>query len=336
MNSKVDAFSSTLSNPEVCPETDWPLVYVVMVNWNQCANTLESLRSVAGMDYPRLGIIVVDNGSEDGSPSVIRQEFREVVVLENGENLGHPIALNIGMEYALKRGADYVCLMDNDIVAETQMLQKLVAVAESDAEIAATGPTIYYYDSPDTVWCVGVMVDMKVGDSWQVHAERNVSEILDSQPCSPVDMIPSCALLIKRAALEAVGLMDPRYFVYYNDTDWCIRAIAQGWKIVHVSAAKLWHKISATMKPASPATDYYMTRNVLLFFYCNLRGPRRWLVLTKILLRHLRTIVAYSLKPRHRHLHLNRDARVLALRDAFLGRWGRMGQDVASVCCSDR
>jgi GT2 family glycosyltransferase len=302
-----------------------------MVNWNQKSNVLESISSVIQSDYERLTLVVVDNGSQDGSVEAIRTQFPDVTLLENDTNLGAPIALNQGMEYALQNGAAYICLMDNDISVDRQMVRELVLAAEVDPHIAATGPKMYYHSLPALVWCAGAVIDWRTGDNIRLQAEQaDDGETID-QP-KDVDMIPSCAFLIRRDALAKVGLMDHRYFVYYNDTDWCARATAQGWRIVYVPTARLWHKVSATMKSASPATDYYMTRNAFLFLAKNQHGAEQVRSLLWTAGRDLLAIAAYTAKSHGGHRIPNRNARVLALRDALLARWGKMGPDVARVC----
>lgn len=127
-------------------------------------------------------------------------------------------------------------------------------------------------------------------------------------------------------------MLDPRFFIYYEESDWCLRAHQVGWRVVYVPQARLWHKVSAAMGTASPATDYYMARNVLLFIAKHHRGVRKLRYLLKVIGRTLLAIVAYTVKPHGGARIPNRNARLLALRDALLGRWGKMGADVAAVC----
>lgn len=140
----------------------------------------------------------------------------------------------------------------------------------------------------------------------------------------------------KRQVIEQVGVLDPRFFIYYEETDWCVRARAAGWRIVYVPQSLLWHRISAAMGTASPATAYYMTRNSLLFLSKHLRGWRRAITLARVGGRDLLAIGAYTFKSHAGARRPNRDARLMALRDALLGRWGRMGQDVAAICYPGR
>jgi GT2 family glycosyltransferase len=212
------------------------------------------------------------------------------------------------------------------------VLRALVTVAQSEPQIGLVGPVIYCSDRPETIWSAGNAIDWSTGAVRRLHADER-----DGHPNVPyqVDYVAGTALCIKREVIEAVGPMDPRYFFYFEETRWCLAAQGKGYRAVVVPAARIWHKVSATIGPDSPATTYYMTRNVFLFLASSLVGGRRLRILAATWQRELRTVLAHSLKPQYRHLRRHRDARVLALRDALLGRWGKMGPDVARVCYSD-
>ena len=151
-----------------------------------------------------------------------------------------------------------------------------------------------------------------------------------------MDFITACAILLRRQVIEQIGLLDPRFFIYYEETDWCMRARRMGWRILYVPQARMWHKVSAAMGTTSPATDYYMNRNVLLFLAKNRSGLARLSSLARAAGRNLLAVAAYTGKPHQGRRVPNRNARLLALRDAALGRWGKMGPDVAKVCYPGR
>jgi GT2 family glycosyltransferase len=318
-----------------------PQVAIIILNWNQLALTLDCLESIEKIDYPNYQIILVDNGSTDGSVSALRVRYPRLHIIENGANMGFSEANNAGIRKALAEGADYILLLNNDTVVHPDFLTTLVAEAEADPMIGMVGSKMYFYDQPDTIWCAGNSINWSTGEVMRLQAgqvEKSDGSVshpdfggVIEQP-RPVDFITACSLAVKRRLLEDVGLMDSRFFIYYDETDWCVRATRRGYQVVYVPASRIWHKVSAAMGAASPATDYYMTRNALLFFRKNLQGLARWRMLAVLLAQNLRTILAYSLLPKNRHLRRNRTARLLALRDALAGRWGQMGADVAAVC----
>jgi hypothetical protein len=151
----------------------------------------------------------------------------------------------------------------------------------------------------------------------------------------PVDFMDGCAILARRDFLEKVGLLDERFHLGgYEDADWSRRALASGYEEWNVPRAYVWHKVSAAAGVGSPLTTYYMTRNQLLFFWQHSRGLARWARCIRILGRTVRTIGAWTLKPKYRKAGFfrKRDANILAIRDFFLNRFGPMGPDVALAC----
>ncbi|MEJ2598007.1 MAG: glycosyltransferase family 2 protein [Anaerolineales bacterium] len=308
-----------------------PLVVFAVVNWNQCQLTLDCLASLREQTYPNFSVVLVDNGSVDGSAGAVREQFPEVTVLENGRNLGIAGANNVGIRWALDAGADYVFLLNNDTIVDSDMLDHLVRVTEADPTIGMAGPTMLFFDQPETIWCAGNSIDWNSGETNRLREGDSLSTVREAD-LEEVDFITSCAVLIKRAVFEQVGLMDERYFIYYDETDWFARASASGWRSVYVPWARMWHKVSASMGESSPRTDYYMIRNRFLFLSKNLDGFHKAFSLTWAAARNLKIIAAYTLKNRTAKRLANRDAKYLGLRDAIVGRWGEMGPDVSVVC----
>jgi hypothetical protein len=309
---------------------------MILLTWNQCQLTTECLDSLAEMDYPadRLQIIVCDNGSQDNTAAIIRERYPHVVLIENGENLGFAEGNNVGIRYALQGKADYVMLLNNDTLVDRAMLNELLRVADSDAMVGIVGPKMLYYDQPDVIWCAGNKIDWQDGDTLRLQADEHDDSSADAP--REVDFITGCAICLRRHVIDQIGTLDPRFFIYYEETDWCVRAQAAGWRILYVPRARLLHKVSMAMGPTSPATEYYMNRNVLLFLAKNRTGTGKYSSLSRAVLRSLLAIGAYSIKSHHGQRLLRRNARLLALRDAALRRWGKMGADVARVCYSKK
>jgi GT2 family glycosyltransferase len=309
-----------------------PSVAIIVLTWNQRDLTLDCVASLAAMSYPAecMQIIVVDNGSQDTTVSDLRRNFPQVVVLENGANLGFAEGNNVGIHYALRNGAQYIMLLNNDTIVEATMLSKLVAYAEVHDDVGIVTPAIYYYAEPQRLWCAGAAIDWRQGNTARLQAEEIATGI--SREPVEVDFASGCALCLKRQVIEDVGILDPRFFIYYEESDWCVRAARAGWRIVYLPNATVWHRISSAMGVASPATDYYMNRNALLFFTRHGRGINRMLLPLRLLSRQMLTVLAYTAKPQAGKRRANRDARLLALRDALRGRWGKMGADVAARC----
>jgi GT2 family glycosyltransferase len=307
-----------------------PSVAIIVLSWNGRDLTLDCLASLAQMEYPAQSMktIVVDNGSTDGTAQVVRECFPQVVVLETGENLGFAEGNNVGIRYALMTSVDYVMLLNNDTVVAPDMLHQLLRVIHSDQTICIATPNIYYYAEPTRLWCAGASIDWRTGNTYRLRAEE-----IDRDPAAPVVDVAfasGCALCIRRNAIEKAGVLDPRFFIYYEETDWCTRILRTGCHCVCVPQAKVWHKISSTMQEGSPRTTYYMTRNRLLFLRKSLPGFRSYAAIVVALIRQLILIVVISARPRHRNRRKERAIRLRAIMDFLRGRFGKMPESYVS------
>ena len=318
-----------------------PLVSYIVLNWNQAEMTCDCLNSLARQDYANFRVVVVDNGSKDKSAAVLREHFPWVTLLEIPENVGYDLGNNAGIEYAMEHGADYLLLLNNDTEVDTHMLSALIEAAESDPRIGIVGPKVYFFDQPNTIASAGGVIDWRRGEARQLQmGEKEAIQSPDGKEhCEgdpgEVDYVISCGVCAKREVVEKIGGLDPRFFIMKDDVDWCVRAARQGYHTVYVPKARMWHKVSATMGSGSPATNYYMTRNGFLFFWKHLGAWRGLSPTLWNLYRATRTALAWSLKSEYRHLRRQRNAMLLAVRDAFLGRTGDMGSDVRAICYPD-
>jgi hypothetical protein len=295
-----------------------PKVAVIILNWNGKDQTLDCLASLRQLDYPEYEVVVVDNASEDGSVQAVRVSYPEVTVIENRKNLGFAQGNNVGMKYALS-SADYVLLLNNDTVVAPQFLKSLIGAAETDPQIGMAGPTIYYFDRPQIIWSAGGAIDWKHGSTRMLHLDEEDCGQLEAQP-HPVDFVTGCALLIKASVIRQVGLLDPRFFAYYEETEWCVRAARAGFHILHVPQAHIWHKISAQARETSPLVHYYMTRNRLLFLKCAHTGPGP--ILWTLVWDYGRTLLSWSLRRKWKGKVMLRRMMLKAILDSCRNRYG--------------
>ena len=311
----------------------FPLAAIIVLTWNQRDLTLDCLASLVQMTYPadRLLLIVVDNGSADGTAQAIRERYPQAVVLENGENLGFAGGNNVGIRYAMEHGAEYIGILNNDVAVTADFLVPLLTVLQSDPAIGIATPLLAVMDQPEQVWALGSTVNWRTGAVERLYAGERVST-WRKQPPFAVDAASGAAMLVKRQVFETVGLMDEDFFLYYEETDWCLRVQRAGYQIMAVPSSQVLHKVSAALGETSPVIDYYMLRNHLRFVGRNWMGLVRRRLQCSIVGQNLLTIAAYTVKPHGGARIPNRNARLLALRDALLGRWGKMGPDVAAVC----
>jgi GT2 family glycosyltransferase len=239
-------------------------IAIIVLNWNGKDDTLECLDSLTKLRYSDFEVIVVDNGSHDNSVAAIRECFPRVVVLETGANLGYAEGNNVGIRAAMDRGAEFVLLLNNDTIVDPDLLSQLASAAETRSDAGVFGAKIYFYSPRDRVWYAGARWNHKLLCFDIVEDESTYGDALSTNP--DTDYACGCALFVRREVLEKVGLLDARFFLTYEETDFCYRARAHGFSVAYVPRAVVWHKISASFGGnESPLVKYFMSRNYLLW-----------------------------------------------------------------------
>lgn len=308
---------------------------MIILNWNQGEMTLRCLESVmkaleAGSGNEKREIVVVDNRSNDDSIKKIN-EFRKlknlkeksansltIKLIENKENLGYAEGNNIGIKYALENGADYICLLNNDTRVSPNFLTELIKAAESDEKIGVVGGKIYFEkgyefhkerykpaDRGKVIWYAGGIIDWK-----NVYAKhRGVDEVDDGRYETEIETeyVNGCLMLVKKEVFEKAGLLDKKYFAYFEETDFCQKALKSGYKLFYTPKSIIWHLNAASSGSGSNLHDYFLTRNRLLFGI-------RWAPLrSKIAL--VRESLTMIIK--------GRKWQKIGVRDFYLGKFGK-------------
>ena len=238
--------SSASRNPStVAPSGDdygagLPKVAIIVLNWNAWEVTSDCVRSLASLDYKNCDVAVIDNGSSDDSVEKLRHQFPDLAVLENGVNLGFAAGNNVGVEYALARGAQYILLLNNDTLVSASCISAMVRVAESDNRIGILNPKIYYYDPPDRIWYAGGSFSPWFGFARHKGMKKRNCDLRDST--REVTFITGCAFFIKAEVVRQIGLLDENFFMVCEDTDWSIRALRAGFKAIYVAEAEISHQ----------------------------------------------------------------------------------------------
>jgi GT2 family glycosyltransferase len=296
-----------------------PSVLIVLLNFNSEQDTIACLGSLDRQAYCNYEVVVIDNGSRLQSIHAISDSFPQVPIVCNGKNLGFAEGNNIGLREAKRRDCAYTLLLNNDTVVAPDFLGKLVDVAEANPIVAMVGPTIYYYDGPEIIWSAGGRIDKSAGNTEMIGIGETV-RVLPEAPFREVDFVTGCALLVRMHIVEQIGGLDPRFFLYYEEVEWCARARAAGYRIYHVPSSSVWHKISQQSRSSSVLVHYYMTRNRLLFLKAAHLGWRAW---AHTLFDYTRTLSSWTLRPKWRSKKKLRNTMVRACIDFCLGRFGQ-------------
>jgi GT2 family glycosyltransferase len=297
-----------------------PKVSIIVLSYNAREDMVACLRSLEHLTYPNVEVIVVDNASTDGVVEAIKSEFGYLTLIETGKNLGFTGGNNVGIQRALEGGADYILLLNNDVVVAPDMIDVMVKAMEADPSIGVSGPTCYYYAQPETIWSAGGTIDWSHGLTSMIGLNELDKGQFGEQP-RRVDFVTGCAIMGKRAVWEKAGLLDDKFFMYYEETEWCVRASRAGYGIIYVPQAMLWHKISIEARAASPRTYYYMTRNRLLFLRNTRAGVRTW---ANTLLEYARTFLSWTLRPKWADRKHLRSVMWRAFKDYSTGHFGQV------------
>ncbi len=241
-------------------------IAIVMVNYNGKKFQNETLRSIENFTYKNFEVIIVDNASTDGSVQACKDEFPWVKFIELNENTGVAHGNNVGIKYALKRDFEYILLLNNDVEMQSDILDILLKDA---SRAVITIPKIFYYDKKKVIWSAGAFVDWEMG--YPQHHGYNRLDGPAFNKKRAVECAPTCCMLIHRDVFQKVGYMDPAYFLYYDDTDFCLRAVDKGIKILYIPEAVMWHKVHSSTggKSVSKISVYYMSRNRLYLLHKN-------------------------------------------------------------------
>lgn len=255
-------------------------VSIVILNWNGKKDTMECLKSLRKLEKVNynLQIIVVDNGSTDNSIDDIKKVsgFKDFIVLENKENLGFAAGNNVGIKFALKNGADFIMLLNNDTVVKEDLVLNFLACADKHKNAGILTPKIYFYPGYEyhkerynksekgrVIWYAGGIID------WDnIFASNYGVDDTDIGQYSKeleYDFATGACMMIRREVFERIGLLDERYFLYLEDTEFSQRAKKLGWKIIFVPDGIVWHKVSQSSSIGGKLNDYFITRNRLLF-----------------------------------------------------------------------
>lgn len=315
-----------------------PRIAVILLNWNGKDDTIACLESLEKLSWPNFEVIIVDNGSTDDSVPCIRDRFPGHLLIETGTNLGFAEGNNIGMRKALGRGADLLFLLNNDTIVASDILERFVETSRSHPEAGILGAKIYLFNQPDTLDHLGGIWNRNTG-TFDLEGQHCKEEPNCHQEPRELDYVCGAGLLLRRQVVESIGYLEPRFFLIWEEADYCMHAKRAGYKILTCPTAKLWHKVSASFIGGKPHSTYFWWRNRFLWIERNCTAREKCRLYLKILLpkilHHLkiRTLKKAQLffvkvlrrKPdtgeKEQKMLINRAA-LCGVRDYFLRRFG--------------
>lgn len=305
------------------PMPERQTVVISVLNWNSAAVTLDCVRSVLALPplaEVRTELVVVDNGSQPADAEALAAGLAglPVQLLRLPANLGFAGGHNVAMRAALERGVDFIWLLNSDACVTGDSLQRLLALMAAQPRCGAASPLIVRLGKPEVIDFAGAAHDWARLDS-QRPLELPAAQALARQ--RPRDLwVVGTAILLRAAALREVGLLDERYFAYYEDDDICARLAAAGWHSAMAFDAQVEHAcFEGVIFDRPPYYFYLMARNAFRFWGGHApAGQRRWL--------RLRLLESWLFMANRLHLQglaAKREACLLGIYDGLLGRAGR-------------
>jgi GT2 family glycosyltransferase len=240
----------------------FPKVFIVVINYNGYNDTIECLESVKKLNYSSYEVLIVDNGSTDGSNRILKSAFPEITLIETGRNLGFAGGSNAGIRHALAERAECIILLNNDTVVDPEFARELVEVSKRNKKGGIFCSKVYFFDKRDVISYAGGNFNPWLG--WGRHRGGGMRDEGQFDKVEETARPCGCSLMVTKEFCEKVGLLDEDFFCYCEDIDWGMRAKREGFKVFYVPGSKVWHKVSKSVGGAGNAISiYYNVRNTL-------------------------------------------------------------------------
>lgn len=223
-------------------------VGIILINYNGLEDTIECIDSIRKSDYSNFHIYVIDNNSKQDASML--KNYSCVTYKRLDDNVGFGVANNIGAELAIRDGAQLIMCLNNDTVIEQDTISVLAA---QTTDKVITTAAIYYYSNPQELWYGGGKVSKWRGTfrHKNYHNSRKIT------------FITGCCMMLTATCYKDIGLFDPAYFMYYEDSDFSLKALKKGYQLQYVYEARVYHKVGSSSSKIVGLKDYYLTRNRL-------------------------------------------------------------------------
>lgn len=260
---------------------------VVILNWNGKNDTLACLTSLEYTEAPSFDMIVVDNGSTDDSVVEIKKRFPQVILLETGQNLGYAGGNNVGIDYAIKQGADLILLLNNDTIVGRHFITSLLKSAQDHPMRGVIGAYPIRMADPEKIDHLGGRWNNTTAtfDLIGLGAPRGFKNY------QPLDYVCGCSILIRKQVFEKIGLLEPTFFLFWEEADFCMRAKKAGFEIGVCYEAELLHKVSASFVGGTPHKTYFWWRGRCLWMERNCSKEEKDHLYQTVVLPELRHIL---------------------------------------------
>ena len=233
------------------------MIAIILVNWKNYDDTYDCLNSLNLIDQTDVRIIIVDNESKPEEAEKLKNNYPKITLTAQKRNLGFTGACNIGIKQALHFGAKYVMLLNNDTIITKDFLNPLLATLNSSPQIGAVQPKILFHDRPNRIWNAGGRINPINTSAKTIGYNQIDSSIFNNG--MDVDWITGCCILLKSTIITDAGLLNDKFFAYYEDVDWSLRIRNLNARLVYNPAAKIYHKVGASSKSKVQTDEGYLS-----------------------------------------------------------------------------
>lgn len=242
---------------------------IVIINWNSFDLTSDTLVSLSSTSYKNYDIIVVDNFSTDNSAAQLEKDFPSIILLRSDENKGFTGGNNLGFDYAINEGYEYVMMLNNDVAVESDFLEPLVVKLDMDEKIGGVQPLIYFYHDRELIWNAGSRYNAIFGIPYILGYYRKDKGQLQRKKQKSIDWITGCAFMIRTEVLKKVGVLKQDFFIYYEDVDLSFRIKEAGYALAYEASSVVYHKTGMSHKSKEKLKEGYLNPKV---HYLNARN----------------------------------------------------------------
>ena len=233
---------------------------VILINYNNTEDTIECVNSLYHSGIQTESILIIDNGSKNDSISILKKNYSSIELITNKQNIGFSAANNIGIKKAITNDFTYVILLNNDTIVTPNAISELISVMDKFEDVPLGTGQIRMYPEENKIWYAGGKLINWRGLAVHLHLNKNAEEI--KLPLAPqyVTFISGCYLCIRVSAIEKLGLLDERFFIYLEDIEYSARAVKKGFKLLYVPTSVIFHKWRGETKLKNKSL-YYAVRN---------------------------------------------------------------------------
>ncbi len=249
-------------------------VAIILINWNSYDLTRDTLNSLQKVTYMDLDVIVVDNGSTDGSGDRLEAEFPVVIMIKSSLNTGFTGGNNLGFQYAMDQGYTYAMMLNNDVEVESDFLEPLVYALDENKGLGAVQPLIYFHHDKEVIWNAGSIRNSWTGETITLDYNVRDSGLERRWIRKNVDWLTGCAFMVRTDVLKQIGLLKEEFFIYYEDVDLSFRIRKAGFSLGYEPSSVIYHIAGMSHKSKEKGPEGFLNPKV---HYLNARN-RLWIL----------------------------------------------------------